>query len=80
MLIAAIVGVCLLLLVLGFLAPRLSTRPQHGVDRGLDAGARAGGKAPGLVGRFLSRGFRTSRRATDKSASTGRRGRSKLRH
>ncbi|MFN2617374.1 MAG: DUF6411 family protein [Thermoleophilaceae bacterium] len=78
MLIAAIVGVCLLLLVLGFLAPRLSSRPQHGVDRGLDAGARTGAKAPGLLGRLLSGGFRTSRKATDKSASTGRRGRGKL--
>src|SRR4051794_38868799 len=38
MLIAAIIGVCVLLAVLGFLLPRLSTRPQHGVDRGLDAG------------------------------------------
>jgi hypothetical protein len=78
MLIAAIVGVCLLLLVLGFLAPRLSSGPQRGVDRGLDAGARTGGKAPGILGRLLSKSFRTSRKASDKSASTGRRGRGKL--
>ena len=78
MLIAAIVGVCLLLMVLGFLVPRLSFGPQRGVDRGLDAGSRTGGKAPGLLGRLFSKGFRSSRKATDRSASTGRRARGKL--
>jgi hypothetical protein len=78
LLIATIVGVCLVLLVLGFLVPRLSIRPQHGIDRGLDAGRRAGAEAPGLLGRLLSRSFRGSRKAADRSASTGRRARGKL--
>jgi hypothetical protein len=78
MTLAAIVGICIVLLVLGFLVPRLSIWPQKGVDRTLGAGQRAGGKAPGFLGRLFSKGFGTSRRAADKSASTGRRGRGKL--
>jgi hypothetical protein len=78
MTVAAIVGICVVLLVLGFLVPRLSIWPQRGVDRTLGAGQRTGGKAPGILGRLFSKGFGTSRRAADKSASTGRRGRGKL--
>jgi Family of unknown function (DUF6411) len=78
MTIAIIVAVCILLLVLGFLVPRLSTRPQRGVDRTLGAGQRAGGKAPGPIGKLFSKSFGTSRKATNKSASTGRRARGKL--
>jgi hypothetical protein len=76
--IAAIVGVCLLLLILGFLVPRLSQKPQRGVDKTLTTGQRAGSKAPGPLGRLFSKSFGTSRKAADKSASTGRKGRSKL--
>jgi hypothetical protein len=78
MTIAIIVGVCLILLVLGFLVPRLSSGPQRGVDRTLGVGQRAGGKAPGPIGRLFSKSFGTSRNATNKSASTGRRARGKL--
>jgi hypothetical protein len=78
MTIVIIVGVCLVLLVLAFLLPRLSSGPQRGVDRTLGVGQRAGGKAPGPLGRLFSRSFGTSRRATNKSASLGRRGRGKL--
>ena len=78
MTIAIIVAVCIVLLVLAFLLPRLSIWPQMGVDRTLGAGQRAGGKAPGPVGKLLSKGFGTSRKATNKSASTGRRARGKM--
>jgi hypothetical protein len=78
MTIGIIVGICVLLLILGFLVPRLSRGPQRGVDRTLGVGQRAGGKAPGILGRLFSKSFGTSRRATNKSASAGRRGRSKL--
>jgi hypothetical protein len=78
MTILAIVAVCIVLLILGFLLPRLSIWPQRGVDRTLGAGQRAGGKAPGPIGKLFSKSFGTSRKATNKSASTGRRGRSKL--
>jgi hypothetical protein len=78
MLIGAIAAVCVLLLILGFLAPRLSRHPQRGVDRTLGAGQRGAARAPGPLGCWLPKPFRTSKRAADKSAATGRRGRSKL--
>lgn len=78
MLIAAIVVVCVLLLVLAFLAPRLSRHPQRGVSKTLGVGEQAGGKLPGVLGRFARKPFSKSRKATDKSASAGRRGRGKM--
>lgn len=78
MTIAIIAVVCVALLVLAFLAPRLSSHPQRGVDRTLGTAQRAGGKAPGPIGRLLSKQFGTSRKATNKSASLGRKGRSHI--
>ena len=78
MTIAIIVAVCIVLLILAFLMPRLSNHPQRGVDRTLGVGQRAGGKAPGPIGKLFSKSFGTSRKATNKSASTGRRARGKL--
>ena len=78
MTILAIVGICIVLLVLGFLVPRLSRGPQRGVDKSLTMGQRAGSKAPGPLGRLLQKPFSSSRKAADKSASAGRRGRGKL--
>jgi Family of unknown function (DUF6411) len=78
MTIAIVAAVCVVLLVLAFLLPRLSTGPQRGVDRTLGVGQRAGGKAPGPIGRLFSKMFGTSRKATNKSASLGRRGRGKM--
>ncbi len=78
MLLAAIIVICVVLLILGFLVPRLSTKPQHGVDRVLGGAGRTAGKAPGPLGRWLRKPFSTSRRAADRSAAAGRRGRAKL--
>ena len=78
MTIGIIVAVCVILLILGFLVPRLSRGPQRGVDRTLGVGQRAGGKAPGPIGKLFSKSFGGSRKATNKSASTGRRARGKL--
>jgi hypothetical protein len=77
MTILVIVAVCIVLLVLAFLLPRLSIWPQQGVDKTLGAGQRAGGKAPGPLGKLFSKMFGTSRKATNKSASTGRKARGK---
>ena len=77
MTIVVIAGVCVVLLVLAFLLPRLSHGPQRGVDRSLGAGQRAGGKAPGFLGRLFQKPFSSSRKATNKSASLGRRARDK---
>ena len=77
MTIIAIVAICIVLLVLGFLVPRLSRGPQRGVDKSLGVGQRAGSKAPGFLGRLFQKPFSSSRKATNKSASLGRRGRDK---
>jgi hypothetical protein len=78
MTILVIAAVCVVLLVLAFLLPRLSHGPQRGVDKSLGAGQRAGSKAPGFLGRLFQKPFSSSRKATNKSASLGRRGRDKL--
>ena len=78
MTVVIIAGVCVVLLVLAFLLPRLSHGPQRGVDKSLGVGQRAGSKAPGPLGRLLQKPFSKSRKATNKSASLGRRGRGKL--
>lgn len=78
MLIAGIVVVCIILAVLAFLVPRLSRHPERGVSKALGGGSRAAGKAPGPAGRWLRKPFSHSQRATSKSASKGRQGRSKL--
>jgi hypothetical protein len=76
--VAIIIGVCVVLLILAFLLPRLSRYPQRGVDSTLGTGQRAAGKAPGKLGRWMQKPFSSSRKATNKSAATGRKGRSKL--
>jgi hypothetical protein len=78
MVIGAIVVVCVILLVLAFLAPRLSSRPQRGVDGVLEVGRKGGSRAPGKLGRLLQKPFSKSEHAVDRSAGAGRRGRSKL--
>ena len=78
MTIVAIVGFCLLLLILAFLAPRLSRGPERGGQKVLGFGGREAGKAPGPLGRWLRKPFQTSQKAVSKSAGTGRRGRSKM--
>lgn len=77
MLIAGVVALCIVLLILGFLAPRLSDHLRRGTDKGFSAGQRAGGKAPGPLGRWISKAFGKSQQAADKSHSTGKRARSK---
>jgi hypothetical protein len=78
MTLAIIVGVCIILLVLAFLLPRLSRHPQRGVDRTLGAGQGAAGKAPGKLSEWLQKPFSSSRKAANKSAAKGRQGRGKL--
>jgi hypothetical protein len=78
MVIAAVIGFCVLLLVLAFVAPRLSRHAERGGDRTLAVGQRAGGAAPGPIGRWLQKPFGKSRKAVSRSGSAGRRGRGKL--
>ena len=78
MTIIAIAVICVILLVLAFLLPRLSHGPQRGVDKTLGKGQQAGSKAPGFLGRLFQKPFSSSRKATNKSAAKGREGRSKM--
>ena len=78
MIIGAIVAVCVVLLVLAFVFPRLSRHPQRGVDSTLSAGQKAGGILPGFLGRWAQKPFGKSRKATNRSAAAGRKGRGKL--
>jgi hypothetical protein len=78
MLIAGVVAICIVLLILGFLAPRLSRYPQRGVNRVLGGGQRGASHAPGPLGRWLQKPFSSSQKAANKSASAGRRGRAKV--
>jgi Family of unknown function (DUF6411) len=80
MTIAIVAGFCVLLLVLAFLAPRLSRHVERGGQAPLRLGRRAGGKAPGKLGRLLAKPFTSGQRAVSKSGSAGRRGRGKLPH
>ncbi|HEY8466840.1 MAG TPA: DUF6411 family protein [Solirubrobacterales bacterium] len=78
MTIAIIVVVCIVLAILAFVLPRRSALAQRGVDRTLGAGESAAGSAPGKAGELLRKPFKTSRKATNKSAQKGREGRSKM--
>ncbi|MDX2546411.1 DUF6411 family protein [Streptomyces sp. WI04-05B] len=78
MIIAGVIGLCVVLAVLAFFLPRLSRRPERGTQRSLGAGARAGGKAPGILGRIFSKPFHTSSRAVGRSGSAGRRTRGRM--
>jgi hypothetical protein len=77
MTIAIVAAICVVLLILAFLAPRLSRYPQRGVQRTYGAGGRTASKAPGQLGRWLRKPFDSANKWTGKSASAGRRGRGK---
>lgn len=78
MMVVGIAAVCVVLLVLAFLLPRLSRHPERGTQRTLGAGGQVAGKAPGPLGRLLRKPFSSSSRAVSKSGSAGRRGRGKM--
>jgi hypothetical protein len=78
MTIAAVIAFCILILILAFLAPRLSRHPERGGQRVLGFGSRGAGKAPGPLGRWLRKPFQTSQKAVSKSGRAGREGRDKM--
>ena len=78
MLIAGVIALCVLILILAFLFPRLSQHPQRGSQKAIGLGGRGASKAPGKLGRWLSKPFQTSNKAVGKSGSAGRKGRSKM--
>ena len=78
MIIAAVIGFCVLLLILAFLFPRLSRGPEHAGERVMGTGSRGASKAPGKLGTWFAKPFQKSSRAIAKSGSAGRRGRGKV--
>jgi hypothetical protein len=78
MIIGGVIAFCILILILAFLAPRLSRGPERGGQQVLGVGSRGASKAPGKLGRWFSKPFQTSSKAVSKSGSAGRRGRDKM--
>jgi len=77
-LIAVIIVVCLVLLAVGFLAPRRSRRVQGGIDNGSDKAERkADEKTPDALTKFVKKPIENARKAADKSTEVGREGREK---
>ena len=54
MLIAGVIVFCIVLLILAFLAPRLSRHPERGGQKVLGFGSRGASKAPGKLGKWLA--------------------------
>lgn len=75
---AVIVGVCVVLLILAFLLPRLSRHPQRATHKTFGTGGRIAGKAPGPLGKLGRKPFTSANKWSSRSASKGRRGRSRL--
>jgi hypothetical protein len=78
MTVGIVIGVCVLLVILAFLVPRLSRHPQRGAQKTAGAGGRVAGAAPGRLGHWLRKPFGKSQRAMGKSAAAGRKGRGKM--
>jgi hypothetical protein len=71
--------VCVVLFLLGLVAPGRGWRAQRDVDHALfKSEDKTGEKAPDAVEGWVRKPFETSRKATDKSAEAGRRSRFKL--
>jgi Family of unknown function (DUF6411) len=78
MVVGIVIGVCVLLIILAFLVPRLSRHPERGAQKTAGVGGQVAGKAPGGLGRLLRKPFSKSQKAMGKSANAGRRGRGKM--
>jgi hypothetical protein len=76
---AVTVIACVVLFLLGLVAPRRAVRAQNDVDDALLKGEdKAGDKAPDPVDGWVRKPFQTSRKATDESAEAGRKSRFRL--
>jgi cell division protein FtsN len=76
-LIAVVVIAAVLLLIIGFLAPRFSHKPQRAVDKGLDKADENAKRAPEPLDTVMDKTTEASRKVADKSAETGREARYK---
>ena len=76
MLIIAVAAFCVLLLVLAFVAPRLSRHAERGGKAPAHLGARGARKTPG-IGHLLAKPFESASKWMGKSGSAGRKARGK---
>ena len=77
MVIAIVIGICVLIAILAFLLPRLSQHAEKGSKLPFTAGQRAGSKAPGKAGEAAAKPFSKAKEAISKSGSKGRQGRAR---
>jgi Family of unknown function (DUF6411) len=77
MTIAIVIGICVVVLILAFVLPRLSRPVEHGAKKPFGIGQRAGSKAPGKAGQVAQKPFSSAKKAIGKSGSKGREGRAK---
>ncbi len=75
---AVLIVVCLVLLGLGFVAPRYSRRPQGKLDHVLDKAHAASQRKGGLLGKLGKKSSHTSKKAADTSTEAGRKARRKV--
>lgn len=78
MTIAAIAALCIVMLIISFVAPTLSRHPQRGINKIIGYPRFLVGKLPGPIGRWAAKPFDSTQKYANKSADKGREGRSKL--
>ena len=74
MLIAGVIALCVVILILAFLFPKLSHHPQRGSQKAFGLGGRGASKAPGKLGHWLAKPFNTSSKVVGKSGIRGPQG------
>lgn len=78
MTIAAAVALCIVMLIISFVAPTLSRHPQRGMNKVIGYPRFLVSKLPGPLGRWAAKPFDSTQKYANKSAEKGREGRSKL--
>ena len=78
MTIVAAVVLCIVMLVISFIAPTLSRHPQRGMNKVIGFPRYLVAQLPGPLGRWAAKPFDSTQKYANRSASKGRSGRSKL--
>jgi hypothetical protein len=78
MTIAAAVALCVVMLIISFVAPSLSRHPQRGMNKVIGYPRFLVSKLPGPLGRWAAKPFDSTQKYANKSAEKGREGRAKL--
>jgi hypothetical protein len=77
LLIACVIVAAVLLLIIGFLAPRFSRKPQGAVDKGLEKADENAQKTPPPLDKVMDTTTRASRKIADTATEAGREARYK---